>query len=803
MTGKTISHYRVDDKIGQGGMGTVYRAHDLDLDRPVALKFLSRFQDSSDLRERFLREARAIAKLQHPNICPIYEIAQGAGETFLVMAYLDGATLRQRLEQSPLPIDEALRIARQTAAGLQEAHEHGLTHRDIKPANIMITAKGRVQILDFGLARLQGESRLTEAGLLVGTAPYMAPEQVENLEVDHRVDLWALGVVLYEMLTGIHPFDAEHHLSTLYSILNESPRPVSELRPECSAEVDAVVQRALEKNVDERYQTAAADFKADLDALVAGGGVSSATISATRKTPAKVSGVPLAQTVARWWKPAVAGLGLAIVGFGGVELAPRAVDWWQASRPAPMPSEVRLAVIPFEALGGGEELEALAEGFGALLNDELADAAGADVNLSVIAAADMRSQQVDAAATARDLFGANVALVGRLQRRGDVVAVQASLRSAVDDREIGTAAAEASEDHLSELSRDLTSKVLAVLRVEAPPPRQVADGEAMPSDAVELYLRGRGYMRQSDEAGNLGKAIEAFERAVEIAPEYAPARAALASAFWSRGRRTKEQRWIDRALQEAERAVADAPDSAACRVILGDIYTRSGSHDEAIEEFQHAIGLGASVGEAYRGLARAYQASGRNEEAEQALQRAIELNPVDAERRSQLGVFYYRNGRLLEAESAFRAAMDLAPGNHIHPRNLGGLLYFMGRNDEAKQSLQRSITLRPTNQAYSNLGFIYFNEGRYAEAGSLFELAIQHGAARYISWGNLADAYRWQGDEAKARESYRKAIELAKKELDISPADSRVRSILAVYHAKNSEPHEALAAIAGIPGSGA
>ncbi len=229
--GQTISHYKILEKLGQGGMGEVWKAEDTQLRRTVALKFLSSETVGDDeVKARLIREAQASASLDHPNICQVFGIHEEKGETFVAMAYINGPSLAGKIKERPLPLDEALNMAIQIADGLQEAHEKGIVHRDIKPQNIMLTAKGQVKIMDFGLASLAGRSKLTKSGTTLGTPAYMAPEQLEGRDVDRRVDIWALGVVLYEMLTQRTPFDADYEQAIAYGILNEEPEPVTAIR---------------------------------------------------------------------------------------------------------------------------------------------------------------------------------------------------------------------------------------------------------------------------------------------------------------------------------------------------------------------------------------------------------------------------------------------------------------------------------------------------------------------------------------------------------------------------------------------
>ena len=257
MEGTTISHYKVIVKVGEGGMGIVYKAEDTKLKRPVALKFLApHLLQDEEARKRFHREAQAAAALHHPNVCTIHEIGEADGKTFLAMAFLEGESLDNKIEQGPLPLKVALEIARQIALGLEAAHEKGVVHRDIKPGNVMIDAKGQVTVMDFGLALLTEGSKLTKLDTTLGTVAYMSPEQAQGVEVDHRTDIWALGCVLYEMTCGQRPFRGVYDQALLYEIAHEEPEPLTGVRTAVPVELEWIVDKCLAKDRDERYHDA-------------------------------------------------------------------------------------------------------------------------------------------------------------------------------------------------------------------------------------------------------------------------------------------------------------------------------------------------------------------------------------------------------------------------------------------------------------------------------------------------------------------------------------------------------------------
>ena len=274
MTGQLISRYRIAEKLGEGGMGVVYKARDTTLERTVALKFLAaHLLNDDEARQRFLREAKAAAALDHPNICTVYEVGEAEGKTFLAMAFLKGETLEDRIAKGPLPLKDALDIARQVAEGLNAAHAEGVVHRDVKPANILVSPDGRATIMDFGLARLTEASKLTRQDQTVGTAAYMSPEQLQGGEVDHRTDVWALGCTLYEMVAGVRLFKGQYDQALAYEILNEEPEPLTGVRSGVPMELELLVAKCLAKDPDDRYAHAdeiARDLRTLADKLRSG-----------------------------------------------------------------------------------------------------------------------------------------------------------------------------------------------------------------------------------------------------------------------------------------------------------------------------------------------------------------------------------------------------------------------------------------------------------------------------------------------------------------------------------------------------
>ena len=798
MIGQTISHYKITEKLGQGGMGVVYKADDLDLKRTVALKFLpAHGLENEERKKRFLREAQAAAALNHPHICTIYEINQTTGVPFIVMECIDGESLKQKTGRRPLKLDEALDLAIQTAEGLQEAHEKGIVHRDIKGANIMVTQQGQVKITDFGLAHLSDATALTRDQAVLGTASYMSPEQIQGQRADRRSDIWAFGVVLYEMVAGRRPFEGEVDSAVQYAAVYHEHEPLTSLRSGLPLELDRIIDKALAKDPEERYQHVD-DILTDLLLLheKAGG-----TAQTRRTRPITRARSPKLRK--RW--PA-AELGVAVVvaalGWGLSEYGgPLKIPWLSSFT---LPEEKRIAVLPFQLVDEDASRRAFRDGLVEALTSKITRLEQFQQSLSVVPSSEIRAENVTSVRQAQRLFGVNLALTGSLQRVSDRMRLTLNLVDAATLRQVKSETVEASVGDLLRLQENAVERAVGLLELALEPDsaRALAAGDTSQPRAYEQYLEGRGYLQRYDLDDNLDKAVESLESAVRQDPDYALAYAGLAEAYIWKYSRTKEKEWMDKALAHAKRSVELDQDLTIAHVKLGRVYGSTGQHEDAIAAFQQALKKYPSQSEAHRGLGRSYEKLGRVEQAEAAFVDAVKLRPNDWQTHSLLAIFYMRRGRYLEAEAAFRSAIELAPNNHINYRNLAVVYHMMGRAEDAKAQLETSVAIEPTAKAYSNLGTIYFYEERYQAAARVFELAIDLGAAEYQSWGNLADAYRWvPGADAQAKAAYRRAIELAEQALTVNPNATRVRSSLAVYWAKLSEPEKASAELSQLPAS--
>ena len=425
MIGKTISHYRIIDKLGEGGMGVVYRAEDTALDRHVALKFLSpQALGTEDALDRFVREAKTAASLSHPNICTIYEIGEAGGQTFIAMALIEGESLKDRIERGPLKLSDAVDLARQVSEGLSAAHKKGIVHRDLKPGNVMVTAEGRAKIMDFGLAKAPDQARLTKTGTTTGTVAYMSPEQSRGEDVDERTDIWSFGVMLYEIVTGRRPFVGDYEQAVVYSIMNDEPEPVTGLRTGVPMELERIIAKAITKRVDERYQHAD-DLTADLKSLQRELDSGTTTVSiATRAMPVRRAGVP---AVWRW----VIAAAVVVVAMG--------TAWKVTQRGAPATTldPDKVVVAMFENRTGDESLDRLGQRVADAIGGGLAQVEGVEVVPAAMATDGGYGGSRDPVSLA-EASGAGFVVSGAYYLTGDSLSFRADLTDAQERKVVAT-----------------------------------------------------------------------------------------------------------------------------------------------------------------------------------------------------------------------------------------------------------------------------------------------------------------------------------------------------------------------------
>jgi len=760
--------YRVERELGHGGMGRVFVAHDLKLDRDVALKVLSSGEHDAHDVLRFEQEARAAGALEHPNVVAVHDVGTHGGAPFIISELLQGRTLREALGHGDLPLPMALDHARQLAHGLAAAHAKGVVHRDLKPENLFITEQGVLKILDFGIAKLapraESVERATDTGAIVGTVGYMSPEQVRGHAVDPRADLFAFGAILYEMLAGRRAFDRISRLETASAILNDEPPPLPQGVPRA---LRKIVRRCLAKNPEDRYASAV-----ELETALRMPG---------RQPRRRLLDVAL--------------LALAIGITLALSTSPELRDWVARVRGRPGPAVKQLAVLPFRTVGGGADGEAFAAGMVEMLNNKLRQLEQFQDALRVVSGNEVVRGGVNTAREARRAFGAALALTGTLRWSDDHLTVTSELVDTGTQLVLSSRDVEVKRSEAPTLAAVLLLRASEMLALELRPEarRALDEGPRVAPGAYEFYLQGRGYLQRYDRMDGIENALALFDKALELDRAYAPAWAGRAEALLRKFELTRESSLIPGARASARRALELGGQLATTNMTMGLLHAAAGEHGEATASFRHALELEPGNVEAIRELARSYDEAGRTQEAEATFRRAIELRPNYWAAYKDLGLFYNRHGRIEEAIPPLRHVIDLTPDNYTGYANLAVMHLRLGRHAQAAALLERSLALNRTAQAYSNLGTVYYLQHRYGDAAEIFLKAIELEPADDRTWGNYADASRYvAGKQMEVARAYREAAAQAQKQLGVNPRNAELRSRLAMYQVFAGDKRSAL-----------
>lgn len=788
MIGQTISHYKILEEIGAGGMGDVYMAEDTKLGRNVVLKFLpAELSRDAHANRRFMHEARAASALDHPNICTIHEIDKTSdGRLFICMNHCEGESLRDVLARGPTPMNEAVKITVKVAEGLAAAHEAGVVHRDIKPGNIIATEDRGVKIIDFGLAKLAGATRVTRSGMTVGTIAYKSPEQTRAEDVDGRADIWSLGLVLFEMLTGRCAFGADFDQATVYSILNEKHPRVTDLRPDVPVELEQIVDKCLEKNPADRYQTAT-ELADALDRLADQFGWSRASRDSHAPFWSKRRSRRIAAAITT-----VVAIAFAAVVFPGWEAISRLVTG------GGVPKEQHLAVLRFVGVGADDSFDAFCDGLVETLTSKLTQLGQFQGALWVVPASELRRRDIKSVGEAREAFGVSLAVTGSVQRVGAGFRLTVNLVDTKTERQLESDVIDDPMTDASVLQDEIVVKLANMLNVELLPETRevITAGGTKVAGAYELYLEGRGYLQRRERAEDLDRVITLFDRAVERDSLFALAYAGLGEAYWRKYAEHKDAAFVALAKTNCTRAIEINDLLSPVHITLGIINGGTGHYNEAIGNFQKALELDPASYDAYVELAIVYKKLDWVEEAEETYLKATELRPDYWLAYQELGVFYYGLGRLEEAAEMTLKVIEIVPNRISAYNNLLGMYFVMGDKDRTIEMFERLINIEPSADAYSNMAAIYIYWGRSEEAIPLAKAATELEGRVPMLWGNLGDAYRYTpGYEQQAPESYRQAVALCQEQLSVNPRDAILRAEMACYNAKLGEHAKAVADI--------
>ncbi len=781
LIGRRIRNYEIVASLGAGGMGVVYKARDVNLDRPVALKFLPPQACGEQEKSRLLREARAASTLDHVSIGTIYGIEEDGGQLFIAMAYYDGETLTERVRRGPLAPASAVRFAVQIAEGLAQAHAKGIVHRDVKPSNILITNEGVLKILDFGLAQIPSAETLTETGTTVGTAAYMSPEQATGKEVDGRTDVWSLGVLLYEMVTGTQPFRGPNIPAVLYKIVHDAPPPMTG----APLELEQVILRCLARDVAERYGSMQ-DVVRDLRALEAPSSGATQTLvwkeaaaPVRRSRPSRPGGLRPKHAVM---------VAAALVLMAALLFSParREIARWFG----PGRLKRHIAVLPFRNVGNDPNNEALCDGLAETVTSRLADSQSTEESIWVVPARDVRQRKVTDGSAARLEFGATLVVTGSVQRTDKGVRLTLELQETAQPRIVGSAVLDEASANLVALQDAAVAKLAGMMDLRLRAPSGTGTGTA--GAAYESYLKGLGFMRRFDVTGNLDLAIKAFQDALYADGRFALADAGLAEAYQKQYELTRDASLLAKATEYCNRATEIDAQLTPAYITLGQVHVSAGQVPLAIQEFRHALDLAPRSADAMQGLARAYEVMGRLADAEKLLTDAAALQPDYWAGYNHLGSFYVSQRRYDEAARQFRRVLELTPDNAAGLSNLAAVLIETGAVGEAEPLLEKAIRLAPSYALYSNLGLVYLEREKYPDAIATFQKALKLNEKDYRLWSNLALAYYYSEDGTNGSKMFLRAEALAEAAAKLQPQDAVLQANLAKYAAWLGRRGEAL-----------
>ena len=760
--GTEINQYKVVRMLGQGGMGMVYLAEDTRLHRLAALKFLPPGDNQQqEIRTRFLQEARAASALDHPNICTIYEVNETAeGLPFIAMAYYEGRTLKQVIQNGIPPFEEACAYGMQLASGLKKAHDAGIIHRDIKPDNVIITDDNVLKILDFGLAKISGQD-MTRAGVTMGTIAYMCPEQARGQAVNHQADLWSLGVVLFELFSGERPFSGEYDQAFIYNILNTDPDFTALERQNVPAYIIALLRECLEKEAGERIDDAGKVI-ATLQKVHQGG------VALADEQPAFAS-VPQRKKAHIYpW----------VVGLSALVLVIAILMLWKNQGTVENTGSAttsRLVVLPM-TLVGNDTPDDLANGLVYNVTSKLVMMERFNESFSVVPASDVINEEITTTASAYEKLNASLVISGSLQQSDNDIGLTLMLTDARTGKAMDSRVANVPGTDMALLQDRIIAMLADLLGVQLAPENEafLTADHTTSSLAFTFYTQAQGHLHNFDVEVNVDAAMRLFELAVQEDTTFAMAFAGLAEAYSRQYASRGDSTLMGLAVQYGRRAISLNPSLATPRVILGRIFFQQGNYDAAELELLRALKDDPENADAHYQLARVYFEQGDSEEAKNYFDKAIAFKPDHWLYYLSRGNYFHTLGRHEEAIPDYQQAIRLHPSSPWGYNNLASQYQALGRIEEAIAMYQRAVEINTSSKdatalAYSNLGAIFYERGSFPEAIAMYRKVVALDADSYIGWDNLGSSLYWSGNEAEAILCWKKTLDLVNERLAVNP----------------------------------
>jgi tetratricopeptide (TPR) repeat protein/predicted Ser/Thr protein kinase len=790
--------YEIMGVLGQGGMGAVYKARDRELDRLIALKVI-RPELATDpaILLRFKQELILSRNVTHKNVVRIFDLGEAEGIRFISMEYVDGEDLRTILRrQGKFPPAEAIAVVEQVCRALDTAHSEGVIHRDLKPQNIMRDQHGRIVVMDFGLARSLGESGMTQTGAIVGTMEYMSPEQAMGSALDQRSDIFSVGLIFFELLTGKAPYQADTAIASLMKRTREEAQSAADVDASVPRSLSAIVSRCLEREPANRYHSAV-ELLQQLTTWEANPNISAETLSKMIPHPiVRRLRFNLDLPGKSWMWIAGAVLVIALATFAGRTLLNRAPAATEVAKGIPPLSRgAYVAVMPMKILGDEKALGYVAEGIQEALAAKLFQLK--EVHLASSATTeDVAKKNLPLAKMAQEL-GVNLVVQGNVQGSGDKLRVVLSLTDATagDDGHLRWSQDfQGVPQDLLALEDQIYGTLATALALKPTNEEQARVG-AHPTEnvkAYDLYLQGRNTLRNGHSQDAYKQAAELFEQAIDKDPNFALAYTGRADSSLRMYGETKDSVWADKATlaaQQAERLSNNLPE---VHLSLGSVYATTGKNTQAVAELKRALELAPNSDEAYRSLGDAYFSSGQSEEGIAAYQKAVAANSYYWLNHTALGNAYFRLGDTAKALPEFQKVTEIASDNPMGYEGLGEVYLREGKWGEAIPQFQKAIAIAPDADTYSNLGTAYFWLKNYDQATKMYEKAVQMTPNDEQLQGNLGDAYRWSGHSDQAATAYGKAISLAFQELQVNPRSAMTMGDLGLLYAKKGDAANAL-----------